>query len=97
MTSIKISHNTALPLRLANRHGLVTGSTGSGKTTTAASLIEQFSAAGVPVFASDVKGDLAGLSRSAPFASLICSANMASLSGHQFKKSARYSSVPYYR
>jgi DNA helicase HerA-like ATPase len=66
MTSIKISHNTALPLRLANRHGLVTGSTGSGKTTTAASLIEQFSAAGVPVFASDVKGDLAGLSRSAP-------------------------------
>ncbi|MGT2467429.1 helicase HerA-like domain-containing protein [Mesorhizobium atlanticum] len=51
----------ALPLRLANRHGLVTGATGTGKTVTLQRLAEQFSAAGVPVFAADVKGDLSGV------------------------------------
>ena len=48
-------------LRLANRHGLVTGATGTGKTVTLQILAEGFSAAGVPVFCADVKGDVAGL------------------------------------
>jgi len=47
-------------LNKANRHGLITGATGSGKTTTVKVLAESFSDAGVPVFVSDVKGDLAG-------------------------------------
>ncbi len=48
---------------LANRHGLVTGATGTGKTVTLQVLCERFSAIGVPTFAADVKGDLAGLSQ----------------------------------
>ncbi len=47
--------------RYANRHGLIAGATGTGKTVTLQILAEGFSAAGVPVFLSDVKGDLAGL------------------------------------
>src|SRR5258705_11017232 len=50
-----------LDLRLANRHGLVTGATGTGKTVTLQVLAEGFSAAGVPVFAADIKGDLSGI------------------------------------
>jgi DNA helicase HerA-like ATPase len=50
-----------LTLKLANRHGLITGATGTGKTVTLQALAEGFSNAGVPVFAADVKGDLAGL------------------------------------
>ncbi|MBU1333033.1 MAG: DUF853 domain-containing protein [Gammaproteobacteria bacterium] len=49
------------PLRLANRHGLIAGATGTGKTVTLQRLIETFSDAGVAVFAADVKGDLCGL------------------------------------
>ena len=49
-------------LALANRHGLVTGATGTGKTVTLQIMAEGFCAAGVPVFAADVKGDLAGIS-----------------------------------
>ncbi|MDI6746083.1 MAG: DUF853 family protein [Rhodocyclaceae bacterium] len=45
----------------ANRHGLITGATGTGKTVTLQRLTEQFSAIGVPVFLADVKGDLSGL------------------------------------
>lgn len=48
---------------LANRHGLITGATGTGKTVTLQSLAERFSLAGVPVFLADVKGDLAGISQ----------------------------------
>jgi hypothetical protein len=51
----------ALLPALANRHGLITGATGTGKTVTLQRLTEQFSAIGVPVFLADVKGDLAGL------------------------------------
>jgi len=51
----------ALPLAKANRHGLITGSTGSGKTVSLQRLAEEFSRAGVPVFAADVKGDLSGV------------------------------------
>ena len=50
-----------LTLRLANRHGLVTGATGTGKTVTLQVLAEGFSRAGVPVFAADIKGDLSGI------------------------------------
>lgn len=50
-----------IELKLANRHGLVTGATGTGKTVTLQVLAEGFSAAGVPVFAADIKGDLAGI------------------------------------
>jgi len=52
-----------LNLRMANRHGLVAGATGTGKTITLQSLAEGFSRAGVPVFMADVKGDLSGLAR----------------------------------
>lgn len=50
-----------LDLKLANRHGLITGATGTGKTVTLQVLAEGFSAAGVPVFAADIKGDLSGI------------------------------------
>ena len=48
---------------LANRHGLITGATGTGKTVTLQNLAEQFSKIGVPVFMADVKGDLTGISQ----------------------------------
>ncbi|NRA28699.1 MAG: DUF853 family protein [Parvularculaceae bacterium] len=50
-----------LPLKMCNRHGLVAGATGTGKTVTVQIMAEAFSRAGVPVFVSDVKGDLSGL------------------------------------
>jgi DNA helicase HerA-like ATPase len=50
-----------IPLSMVNRHGLVAGATGTGKTKTLQLLAEQLSAAGVPVFAADIKGDLSGL------------------------------------
>jgi DNA helicase HerA-like ATPase len=52
-----------LTLAFGNRHGLITGATGTGKTVTLQTLAEGFSRAGVPVFAADVKGDLAGLAK----------------------------------
>jgi uncharacterized protein len=52
-----------LLLALANRHGLVTGATGTGKTVTLQIMAEGFTNAGVPVFAADVKGDLSGISQ----------------------------------
>lgn len=52
-----------LLLNMANRHGIITGASGSGKTITLKVLAESFSAAGVPVFLVDVKGDLAGMSQ----------------------------------
>ncbi len=48
---------------MANRHGLITGATGTGKTVTLQTLAEQFSSIGVPCFMSDVKGDLTGISQ----------------------------------
>jgi uncharacterized protein len=53
-----------IPLSTVNRHGLVAGATGTGKTKTLQVIAEQLSAAGVPVLMADVKGDLSGLSRS---------------------------------
>jgi DNA helicase HerA-like ATPase len=49
--------------KMANRHGLIAGATGTGKTVTLQTLAENFSSRGVPVFMADVKGDLAGLSQ----------------------------------
>src|SRR5512147_409384 len=49
--------------QMANRHGLIAGATGTGKTITLQVLAENFSAMGVPVFMADVKGDLAGISQ----------------------------------
>jgi len=49
--------------QMANRHGLVTGATGTGKTVTLQTLAESFSRIGVPVFLSDIKGDLSGVSK----------------------------------
>jgi hypothetical protein len=57
----KSDHYDYLLLRYANRHGLVAGATGTGKTVTLQKLAEGFSAAGVCVFAADVKGDLSGI------------------------------------
>src|SRR5512140_325895 len=48
---------------MANRHGLVTGATGTGKTVTLQTLAENFSRIGVPVFLADIKGDLTGISQ----------------------------------
>jgi len=53
-----------LLLNRANRHGLIAGATGTGKTVTLQILSEGFAKAGVPVFCADVKGDLSGLSQS---------------------------------
>jgi DNA helicase HerA-like ATPase len=50
-----------IPLRMMNRHGLVAGATGTGKTVTLQTIAEQLSAAGVAVFAADMKGDVSGL------------------------------------
>ncbi|HNQ04415.1 MAG TPA: DUF853 family protein [Thiobacillaceae bacterium] len=65
--SLLIAKNTATELvllpRMANRHGLITGATGTGKTVTLQSLAEGFSRIGVPVFLSDIKGDLSGISK----------------------------------
>lgn len=57
----KADEPQALLLKYANRHGLIAGATGTGKTLTLQGLAEGFSQAGVPVFIADVKGDLSGL------------------------------------
>jgi DNA helicase HerA-like ATPase len=57
----KGDHDQFLSLAVANRHGLATGATGTGKTVSLQVLAEGFSRAGVPVFAADIKGDLSGI------------------------------------
>src|ERR1700735_565387 len=57
------SHPLYLLPGMANRHGLVAGATGTGKTVTLQVMAESFSRIGVPVFAADVKGDLSGISQ----------------------------------
>src|SRR5688572_8461392 len=61
MSIAKAEHDVALLPALANRHGLISGATGTGKTVTLQVMAERFSSIGVPVFMADVKGDLAGL------------------------------------
>ena len=50
-----------VPLAVLNRHGLIAGATGTGKTMTLQLMAEQMSAQGIPVFAADIKGDLSGI------------------------------------
>ena len=64
MTVARIGPNAAIPLRYANRHGLVTGPTGTGKTVTLMTLIESLAQAGGSIIAPDTKGDLSALARS---------------------------------
>ena len=73
-----------LDLRLANRHGLITGATGTGKTVTLQIMAEGFSNAGVPVFAADIKGDLSGIAAvGEPKDFLVKRANEISLEPYQ--------------
>ena len=60
-TTTLTSTHIRIPLGMLNRHGLVAGATGTGKTKTLQLMAEQLSSAGVPVFAADIKGDLSGL------------------------------------
>jgi uncharacterized protein len=62
-SEIQADAKVNLSLRMMNRHGLVTGATGSGKTRTLQVIAEQLSAAGVPVFMPDMKGDLSGFAK----------------------------------
>jgi DNA helicase HerA-like ATPase len=59
--AVALEATVKLPLRMVNRHGLIAGATGTGKTKTLQGLAEQLSAVGVPVFVADVKGDLSGV------------------------------------
>lgn len=59
--AINNSQEVCMLPKMANRHGLITGATGTGKTVTLQNLAETFSQMGVPVFAADVKGDLSGV------------------------------------
>ena len=61
LVSKKEDKEIAILTNMANRHGLITGASGSGKTITLKVMAESFSDAGVPVFLADVKGDLAGM------------------------------------
>lgn len=63
---ITLNQSAGIPARYANRHGLITGATGTGKTVTLQRLAEEFSKAGASVFIADVKGDIAALTRSCP-------------------------------
>ncbi|MDZ8162776.1 helicase HerA-like domain-containing protein [Microbacterium aquimaris] len=60
-TEARADAQVRIPLSMMNRHGLIAGATGTGKTRTLQGLAEQLAAKGVPVFAADVKGDLSGL------------------------------------
>jgi len=60
-TTVHPAPKVRIPLAMMNRHGLVAGATGTGKTKTLQLLTEQLSAQGVPVFVADIKGDLSGL------------------------------------
>ena len=62
-TSTDSTVDIALHLKRANRHGLIAGATGTGKTVTLQAIAESFSQQGVPVFMADVKGDLSGISQ----------------------------------
>ncbi len=61
----KSTNNIFLNSRMANRHGLIAGATGTGKTVSLQVLAESFSSCGVPVFMTDIKGDLSGIAKSA--------------------------------
>lgn len=66
MTHLYLGGNNSqqhITLRYANRHGIIAGATGTGKTVTLQGMAEAFSMAGVPVFIADIKGDISGMAR----------------------------------
>ena len=66
-TSILLGAGTqpvSIQTRMINRHGLIAGATGTGKTVTLQVLAEQFAQLGTPVFVADIKGDLSGIAAS---------------------------------
>ena len=63
LTIAKGSNDLVLLPRMANRHGLIAGATGTGKTVSLRVMAESFSRIGVPVFMADVKGDLSGIAQ----------------------------------
>lgn len=67
------NHNGGVAIlpQMANRHGIITGASGTGKTVTLQVIAEHFSHAGIPVFVADVKGDLAGLSQTGIFTPMV--------------------------
>ncbi len=82
------AHNqpVGIKLSMANRHGLIAGATGTGKTVTLQTLAEGFSKAGVPVFMADVKGDLSGLAMAGtPSEKLDARIEKMALSAHSFR------------
>ncbi len=60
-TTVHRDPKVKVPLAMLNRHGLIAGATGTGKTRTLQLITEQLSAQGIPVFVADIKGDLSGL------------------------------------
>ncbi len=90
--NILIGGNTngqvSLLSHMANRHGLIAGATGTGKTVTLQTLAEGFSRAGVPVFVTDIKGDLSGIARAGSSSDrLQTRLNDLGLNQHQFRPS----------
>ena len=75
----------SLNSKMANRHGLITGATGTGKTVTLRKLAEAFSDDGVPVFLADVKGDLSGLAQAGGFSGKVAERiNQFNLGGEDY-------------
>jgi len=82
-----LNKNEYLTLKFGNRHGLVTGATGTGKTVTLQVLAEGFSKAGVPVFCADIKGDLSGIAaKGEPKDFLLKRAEEIGLSPYEFER-----------
>lgn len=83
--TIQLGPSTGFPLRMANRHGLVAGATGTGKTVTVKAIAERLAQSGVPVFVPDIKGDISGLATHSP--AILWS--MGGDSGHPMRASVK--------
>lgn len=83
--TIQLGPSTSFPLRMANRHGLIAGATGTGKTVTVKAIAERLAQSGVPVFIPDIKGDVSGLATHSP--AVLWS--MGGASGHPMRATVR--------
>lgn len=83
--TIRLGPSTGFPLRMANRHGLIAGATGTGKTVTVKALAERLAQSGVPVFVPDIKGDISGLATHSP--AILW--GMGGASGHPMRASVK--------
>lgn len=83
--TVAIGPDTSILLRMANRHGLIAGATGTGKTVTLQAITERLSRAGVPVFIPDMKGDVAGLATANP----VIPWCLAGVAGHPIRASVQ--------